>query len=100
MLARVVAKVRREAKARVDAIGRAPDKGFAAREQEYAMKHPRLMTHKHCGLCPDTDDRPRKRVQLSNGIVILTTWYRVPKTEADAKLALKEQTWLLEQAAA
>jgi len=97
-LDRVVAKVRREAKARADAIGRAPDpEGFAKREAAYLKEHPHLAEHQHCGLVPDSD-RPTRRVRLPNGIVIHTSWYKVPTTDADATLALREQRWLNEQA--
>ena len=93
-MARIVAKVRREARARALADGRRPDPGFKDREKAYLAAHPHLAEHAHCGLCPDSPDAPRKKVKLPNGIVIYSTWYKVPKTEADAKLALKEEHWL------
>ena len=80
-----VAKVRREARARAAAIGRAPIRGlgiaglpsFADREAAYAKLHPHLMAHKHSGLCPHSDDVPRKRIVLPNGLVLFTTCYKV-----------------------
>ncbi len=93
-----VAKVRREAKARAAAIGRAPDhKGFAAREAALLAARPHLAEHAHCGLCPDSEV-PRRRVKLPNGLVIHSSWYKVPTTDADAQLALRETRWLNEQA--
>ena len=92
-MAKIVAKVRRETRARAAAVGRRPD-GFTDREKAYLKAHPHLAEHAHCGLCPDSPDALRKKVKLPNGIVIYSTWYKVPKTEADAKLALKEEHWL------
>lgn len=96
-----VAKVRREAKARADAAMH-HDQLWKARfpklEQEYLAAHPHLAKHKHCGLCPDTVDRPRRKVTLPNGHVLFTTWYKVPTTGADAVKALKEAKWMNEQA--
>jgi len=89
------AKVRREARARADAIGRLPDPNFAKREAEHLAKHPHLAEHKHCGLCPDSEDRPRRRVVCPNGVALWSTWYKVPTTEADAKRDAKEQRWLM-----
>lgn len=91
-----VAKVRREAKARADAIGRMADPNFAKREAAYLMEHPHLAAHKHCGFAADSEDRPRRRVVCPNGVILLTTWYKVPTTDEDARRALRETKWLTE----
>ena len=95
-MAKIVAKVRREVRARASAAGRRPDSGFSDREKAYLKAHPHLAEHAHCGLCPDSPDAPRKKVKLPNGIVIYSSWYKVPKTDEDAKRALKETLWLNE----
>ena len=99
-MARIVAKVRRKARARWLADGHRPDPGFKDREKAYLEAHPHLAEHAHCGLCPDTEEWPRKKVKLPNGLVIYSSWYKVPVTEQDGKLALKETQWLLEQSRA
>ncbi len=87
-------KVRREAKARADAIGRLADSRFASREAAYLKAHPHLAKHKHCGLAPDTVDHPRKRVVMPNGFVLYSSWYKVPTTDADSRRAYREQQYL------
>ena len=99
-MARIVAKVRRQTRAACDAAGRRPDSYLKYREQEYLRAHPHLAEHAHCGLCPDTEEWPRKKVKLPNGLVIYSSWYKVPVTEQDGKLALRETLWLIEQSRA
>lgn len=93
-LAKSVAKVRREAKARANL----PDPNWPGRfkklEAELLKARPHLALHKHCGLCPDTEKRPTKRVIMPNGFVLHTTWYKVPTTDADSRKASAEQRWL------
>jgi hypothetical protein len=90
----IVRKVRKEAKARADRLTGAPDRRFHQREAEYLRAHPHLAKHKHCGICPDTIARPTRRVVMPNGVVLHTSWYKVPTTDADLKRAFKEQQWL------
>lgn len=93
---KIVDKVRRAVLARAAAAGRRPDPGFKLRESAYLTLHPHLAEHQHCGLCPDSEDVPRRKVVLPNGVVIFSSWYKVPTCENDAKVALREMRWLIE----
>ncbi len=83
-------------RAECNAAGRAPDGNFPKREAAYLAQHPHLAEHKHCGLCEDSDT-PKRKVELPNGIVIWSSWYKVPTTEADTKRDAKDNQWLLSQ---
>lgn len=52
----------------------------------------------HCSFAPlePGDDLPRRRVVMPNGVVIFSTWYKVPRTDADSRLAYRENRWLLD----
>ncbi len=67
---------------------------FERLQKELLEQKPHLANHKHCGLCPDSEDRPRHKVVFRNGHVMWSTWYKIPKTDADARQAAKEQKWL------
>lgn len=93
------ARIKREC----NAIGRFSDEGrpvkfgpasFSRREREYAEAHPHLLEQQHCGLALNSE-RPSRAVELPNGIVIHSTWYKVPTTDLDHTRAYREQQWLL-----
>lgn len=65
---------------------------FRKLEAELLKSKPHLAEQKFC-----TGDKPARRVVLPNGQVLWSTWYKVPTSEADAKLAAREQAWLIEQ---
>lgn len=66
---------------------------FAKLEAAYLKVHPHLAKHRHCGLADDSE-LPRRRVVLPNGIVLWSTWYKVPTTDADHSKATAEDRWL------
>jgi hypothetical protein len=70
---------------------------FARLEAELLKLKPHLAEQRHCGLAPDSESHPRRRVVMPNGKVIYSTWYKVPTTEADSKLAYREAMWLRDE---
>jgi hypothetical protein len=94
--ARRVKKVR----ARVRRECNAPDPTWPSRfrklEAELLKARPHLADQQFCGLA-EGSDAPRRRVLCPNGVVLFTTWYKVPTTEADARRAWREAQWLNEQ---
>lgn len=95
--AKRVKRIRREIAARCNRQGAAPD-DFARRESRYADAHPHLLRHKHCGLAPDSEDaHKRRKVVCPNGVVLWSTWYKVPTTDADHVKASRENRWLLNE---
>ncbi len=55
---------------------------------------PHLASQRVCGICPDCADRPKRKVKLPNGLILFSSWYKVPTTEADHRKAMKEQICL------
>lgn len=98
--ARRVKAIRALIKRECDKLGR-NDPSWPSRrrqlEAELLKAKPHLADQQHCGLCLDTEDRPRRRVVMPNGVVLFTTWYKVPTTDADLRRAFKEQQWLRDQ---
>lgn len=95
------ARLTKKIKARINAEHASNDWAWPSRrkalESELLKEKPHLADHKHCGLCPDSEDRPKHKVVFPNGHVIWSSWYKVPKTDADARRAFAENKWLLEQ---
>ena len=94
-----VRRARAHTRAACNARAYGESKAFAKREADYLASLPprkraRLMAQTHCGLVPESD-RPRRRVTMPNGHVLQTTWYKVPTSDTDATLALREQRWLI-----
>jgi hypothetical protein len=100
-MAAILAKVRKRSNAEAAARCKLAVRGgcpglpsFADREKAYAELHPHLLEQRHCGLCPDSE-APRRKIKLPNGLVIHSSWYKVPTGESDGKIAIAEQRWLL-----
>jgi hypothetical protein len=85
--------IRARVKRECDKLGRNDPLWPKRREKlqaELLKAKPHLAEQEHC-----TADKPRRRVVCPNGVVLWTTWYKVPTTDADLKLAHREQMWML-----
>lgn len=96
-LQKLVNKIRKQIQAKQQQESKF-DGGWPARRKELEAKllkaKPHLAEQTHCQLIiDDVNDAPRRKVVMSNGVVLYTTWYKVPTTEADAKRALNETLW-------
>jgi hypothetical protein len=93
---RRVAKIRKAHAAEQNRLGR-NDPAWPRRrkklEAELLKAKPHLAEQKHCGLAEDSE-RPRQRVVCDNGVVLYSTWYKPPRTDADHRKAYEEARYL------